>query len=61
MLKNTIKKKKKKTQQVLPVGLYDLLNKHNTIKCDFKMKKKTKQKTKQKQQQQQPKKKKPFT
>ena len=35
MLKNrpTVKKKKKmKTQQVLPVGLYDLLNKHNTIK-----------------------------
>ena len=37
MLKNrpTVKKKKKKTQQVLPVGLYDLLNKHNTIKNHY--------------------------
>ena len=36
MLKNrpTVKKKKK-TQQVLPVGLYDLLNKHNTIKNHY--------------------------
>ena len=25
----------KKTQQVLPVGLYDLLNKHNTIKNHY--------------------------
>ena len=39
MLKNrpTVKKKKKKKkiQQVLPVGLYDLLNKHNTIKNHY--------------------------
>ena len=37
MLKNrsTVKKKKKKTQQELPVGLYDLLNKHNTIKNHY--------------------------
>ena len=37
MLKNkpTVKKKKKKTQQKLPVGLNDLLNKHNTIKNHY--------------------------
>ena len=39
MLKNrpTVKKKmkKKKTQQVLPVGQHDLLNKHNTIKNHY--------------------------
>ena len=37
MLKNrpTVKEKKKKSQQVLPVGLYDLLSKHNTIQNHY--------------------------